>query len=231
MRELDDRHSLWMEPGVIRNYLTSAPLLDEPFPDRNIVYCPHIYPSGVNASTYDEWKAWLVANYSNMKTEAISWGAALVVGEWGTHPNSPEAEGYTRAQQEAAEELSSGQITWLWKEDSQGSWGFYDFDTTTETWVLRENAVRLFSRPYAQAVPGKLLSHNFDPQTRVLSFSFESKGDEQGGALLYLPERSYNGLPTIMVNGSTVGYERDASTQRVLLALDIQPGTYTVEVY
>ena len=77
MRELDARHALWMEPGVIRNYLNSAPLLDEPFPDSNIVYCPHIYPSGVTASTYEQWKAWLVENYSNMQEEANSWGGAL----------------------------------------------------------------------------------------------------------------------------------------------------------
>ncbi len=231
MRELDQRHLLWMEPGVVRNYGISAPLLEQPFPDSNIVYCPHIYPSGVKASTYEEWKTWLVANYSNMKAEANSWGAALVVGEWGTHPDSPEAEGYIRAMQEAAEELSSGQMLWLWKEDSQGSWGFYNFDTTSGDWIPRDNAVRLFSKPYAQAVPGTLLAHNFDPETRVLTFSFEATGNEQGGALLYLPEYWFEALPTILVNGAPVGYERDALSQRVLLDLDIQPGRFDVEVY
>lgn len=231
MRELDARHALWMEPGVIRNYVNSAPLLDEPFPDSNIVYCPHIYPSGVTASTYEQWKVWLVENYSNMKEEAHSWGGALVVGEWGTHPDSPEAEGYIRAQQEAAEELSSGQIYWLWKEDSQGSWGFYDFDPASQSWVLRENAVRLFAKPYAQAVPGTLLTHNFDPDSRVLSFSFEANGNEQGGALLYLPDLWFQGPPTIVVNGNSIGYERDAESERVLLDIDLEPGRFDVEVY
>lgn len=230
MRAVDTQHLLWMEPGVIRNYGTSAPLLLEPFPDNNIVYSPHVYPSGVGASTYEEWKAWLVDNYSNMRTEADSWGAALVVGEWGTHPNSPMAEGYIRAQQEAAEEFSSGQILWLWKEDSQGSWGFYDFDATTGSWVVRENAVRLFAKPYAQAVPGRLLAHNFDPETKVLTFSFESQGNEQEGPLLYLPELWFDDSPTILVNGNSIGYERDIASQRVLLDWDGQEGKFDIEV-
>ncbi len=231
MREVDGKHLLWMEPDVIRNFGNSAPLLDEPFPDNNIVYCPHIYPSGVNASTYEEWKAWLVANYGNMQREAHSWGAALVVGEWGIHPNSPEAEGYIRAQQEAAEELSSGQMLWLWKEDSQGSWGFYDFDDVAGSWVVRDSAVQLVGKPYALAVPGTLLTHNFDPETKVLSFSFEAKGGEMGGPLLYLPESWFGDLPTIVVNGNTVSYERDVTTQRVLLDWDGQKGKFDIEVY
>ncbi|MCB1703649.1 MAG: cellulase family glycosylhydrolase [Halioglobus sp.] len=231
LRELDERHLLWLEPGVVRNYLHSAPLLEQPFPDGNIVYCPHIYPSGVDASAYEEWKTWLDGNYSSMRVEADSWGAALVVGEWGTHPDSPEAEGYIRAQQEAATALASGQITWLWKEDSQDSWGFYDVDPASGEWILRDNAVQHFSQPYAQAVPGKLLDHHFDPDSGVLSFSFLASGDEHGGALLYLPQHWYEALPTILVNGSTVPFERDAQTQRVLLDLPTQPGTFTVEVY
>lgn len=204
-----------------------CPLLDQPFPDSNIVYCPHIYPSGVTASTYKQWKAWLVENYSNMQDEAGSWGGALVVGEWSAHPDSLEAEGYVRAQQEAAEELSSGQIYWLWKEDSQGSWGFYDFDPATQSWILRENAVRQFSKPYAQAVPGTLVTYNFDPDTRVLSFAFESNGNEQGGALLYLPDLWFQGPPTILVNGNNIGYERDALSERV--RLDLERGRFDTD--
>ncbi|CAA0079587.1 Uncharacterised protein [Halioglobus japonicus] len=231
MRELDNRHMLWMEPGVIRNYGISAPLLAEPFPDSNIVYCPHIYPLGIDATSYEDWQTWLATNFSNMRKEANSWGGALVLGEWGTHPDSPESEPYIQAMQEAADEFGSGQILWLWKEDSQGSWGFYDFDTASNSWVLRDSAARLFSKPYAQAVPGKLLTHNFDPQTKVLEFSFEATGNERAGVLLYLPELWFDGLPTILVNGSTIGYERDSSSQRALLDFDIQPGTYSIEVY
>lgn len=113
-----------------------------------------------------------------MRAEANAWGGALVVREWVTHPNSPEAAGYIRALQEAAETWSFGQMQRLWKEDSQGSWGFYDFDDATENWVVRENAVRLSGRPYALAVPGKLLSQSFDPDTQVLAFSFESQGSD-----------------------------------------------------
>ncbi len=230
MRALDDKHSLWMEPDVVRNFGNSAPLLSAPFPDSNIVYAPHIYPSGVQASTYAQWKSWLDENYSNMKTEANSWGGALVVGEWGAHPDSAQSEGYIRAQQEAAETWSSGQMLWLWKEDSQGSWGFYDFDEATDSWVVRDSAVRLFGRPYALAVPGTMLTQTFDPDTRVLSFSFESRGSEQAGPLLYLPEVWFAELPTIRINGRVVGYERDASSQRVLLDWAGETGRFDVVV-
>lgn len=230
MRALDDRHMLWLEPDVVRNYGNSAPLLSAPFPDSNIVYTPHIYPNGVDASTYEEWKSWLDENYRNMRAEADSWGAALVVGEWGTHPNSPEAESYVRALQESAETWSSGQMQWLWKEDSQDSWGFYDFDDATDNWVVRDNAVRLFGRPYALAVPGTLLAQSFDPDNRLLAFSFESQGSEQAGPLLYLPEAWFDELPTIRVNGNVVGYERDAMSQRVLLDWEAEAGRFDVVV-
>jgi len=230
MRELDNRHMLWMEPDVIRNFGNSAPLLAEPFPDSNIVYCPHIYPAGVDASTNEEWKTWLIENYSNMKSEANSWGGALVVGEWGVHPDDAEAPGYIQAMQEAAEESSSGQMLWLWKEDSQGSWGFYDFDVATGNWVIRDNAVRLFGKPYALAVPGTLLTQHFDPEERVLSFSFETKGGEQGGPLLFLPELWFDGLPTIYLNGNMIGYEWDGSSQRVLLDWSGETGRFDVVV-
>ena len=231
LRALDSRHALWLEPDVVRNFGNSAPLLGSEFPDDNIVYCPHIYPAGANASTYLEWKDWLLENYRNMRREADSWGAALVVGEWGIHPDAEQAQGYIRAQQEAAEELSSGQMLWLWKEDSQGSWGFYNFNDASGSWIVRENAVKLVGKPYALAVPGVLLKHNFNPATKILTFSFEAQGGESGGPLLFLPEVWYQELPTILINGQSVGYERDSQSQRVLLDWRGQSGTFNVEVY
>ncbi len=227
MRELDARHALWMEPGVIRHYLNSAPCWMNHSPTA-ISFTARISTPAV---TYEQWKAWLVENYSNMQEEANSWGGALVVGEWGTHPDSPEAKGYIRAQQEVAEELSSGQIYWLWKEASQDSWGFYDFEPATQSWIPRESAVRLFSTPYAQAVPGTLVTHKFDFDTGVLAFSFEATGNEWGGAQLYLPELWFPDSPTILVNGNSVAYERDPSSQRVLFDLNLEPGRVDVEVY
>jgi hypothetical protein len=230
MRAVDDRHMLWLEPDVIRNYGNSAPLLATPFADSNIVYSPHIYPSGVAAATYTEWQSWLNENYRNMKAEANSWGGALVVGEWGIHPDSAQAEGYIRAQQEAAESHSSGQMLWLWKEDSQGSWGFYDTDATSGNWVVRDNAVRLFGKPYALAVPGRLLAHHFDPVSNVLTVSFEAQGDEQAGPLLFLPEIWFKAPPTITLNGRSVGYERDTASQRVLLDWEGQVGRFDLVI-
>ena len=121
-------------------------------------------------------------------------------------------------------------MQWLWKEDSQDSWGFYDFDDATDNWVVRDNAVRLFGRPYALAVPGTLLAQSFDPDNRLLAFSFESQGSEQAGPLLYLPEVWFDGPPTIRVNGNVVGYERDARSQRVLLEWQAEAGRFDVLV-
>ena len=230
MRALDSKHSLWMEPGVIRNFGNSDHLLEKPFPDSNIVYCPHVYPHNVDASSYESWQAWLFENYGNMKAEASSWGAALVVGEWGIHPDSANAGHYIRAQQEAADRFGSGQILWLWKENSQDAWGFYDFDDATGEWVVRDNAIRLMARPYALAVPGILLEQHFDPDTKILSVSFEAQGGELAGPLLYLPDTWFDQLPAISINGSTVGYERDASSGRVLLEWSGASGTFELEV-
>lgn len=71
---------------------------------------------------------------------------------------------------------------------------------------------------------------NTDAESKVLSCSFETRGGEQAGPLLYLSELWFDGLPTIYLNGNTVGYHRDASSQRVLLDWSGETGRFDIEV-
>jgi hypothetical protein len=128
-----------------------------------------------------------------MQEEADSWGAALVLGEWGIHPNSTKAENYIRAVNMLSNERHMGWAFWLWKEHTQGHWGFYDHsnnDDGTISWSVRADGVKEIAAPYALAVPGKLLEHHFAPDTQILSVGFKAKGNE-GAPLLFVSSHWY----------------------------------------
>lgn len=137
MREVDACHTLWLEPDSFRNFSLASPLLDEAFPDDRVVYCPHSYPFLMSGDRVEEWRDQLTDSYAGMRAEADSWGAALVVGEWGADPREPAQYPYIQAAQELAEDVGAGRAFWVWKEISQGFWGFYDRDGAIDAWTLR----------------------------------------------------------------------------------------------
>lgn len=228
MNDVGSSKPLWLEPDTIRNFTDRAPLRSTPWPYPQVVYCPHLYPFNVSLSTEAEWRAHLAPNLANMRAEADSWGAALVIGEWGGDPSGSGPFPYINVVQDLAEEGLMGQTFWLWKEISQGFWGFYDYDEGTDTWTLREEGARQIGKPYAVCVPGQFTFHDFDDAALRLTVRFDAQGGE-GAPVLFLPATWYTN-PVVQLEGAVVNASVDPETQRVELPWSGAAGTFEVIV-
>lgn len=229
MTEVGSPHALWVEPDSVRNFTNTAPLKDTPLNYPQVVYCPHLYPFSSTAGTFEEWVADLRPSLEGMREEADSWDAALVMGEWGGRPDDPATFPYFEAVQSLTEELTFGHALWLWKEDSQGRWGYFDRNPDTGGWIVRPDAVRELGLPMVMASPGRWVSTDFDRATSALTHVFEAQGGE-GAPLVYLPEAWYPNGAMVTLNGEAVSVSVDPLTQRALLPWEGQAGTFTLQV-
>ncbi|MFT4704463.1 MAG: endoglycosylceramidase [Bradymonadia bacterium] len=235
-REVNPRHPLWLEPGARRNFFFESPVPSESFGDSQIVYAPHLYPNfaGVSRDTQESWRGFLDNTHDALAEEATAWGtnagpAAMAWGEWGMDPRSEEAQVYFPVVQAMSAERGIAQALWLWKEDSQDSWGIFDFDESTQAWTPRQSSLALVESPYAAAVPGRLLTHTYDDDTRTLTVTFEASGGE-GPPVLYLPERVYGDGAAVTINTADTTTERDGAMQREVVGWDGEAGTFELRV-
>jgi endoglycosylceramidase len=232
LRAVNAHHPIWLEPDAIRNFTHVAPIRDEPFFADNIVYSPHLYPTlaGVSEEGRAAWMDALSTTFDRMVQEARSWGdAALVIGEWGADPREEETREYAAAFLALAEQRAMGHALWLWKERSQGSWGMFDYDDASETWLPRAQALEHFIAPYVQVGPGRMLAHSFDPQTRVLEARYQALGDERGEPELFLAPRRYPEGAKIFLDGEPAEAEA-ISAGRVRLRWRPRAGEVVIRV-
>ena len=228
MRELDGRHTLWLEPDTSRNQLMWSPRRANSFPDDNVVYEPHLYPYDMSFETTGAWKEALAPSFDRMAAEAASWEAALVLGEWGTHPLGSGAVAYIEAVLALGDERLFGHAFWLWKERSQGWWGLFDYDSGTDAWTKRSGpGMDTLLRPGAMAVPGALVEHHFDCSSNVLTLTFEAGGGE-APPLVFLPDSHYPGGADVEIDNEAVDVEIDPNTQRALVPWDGEAGSHTL---
>jgi hypothetical protein len=137
-----------------------------------------------------------------MRREADALGAALFVGEWGAKPEAPSFA-YFRGVQQAADAPPVGHAFWVWKECSEGRWGFFDFDEACRPVAERADGERAVSLPHVSAAPGRLDAHAFDPDTRVLQARFTAQGGE-GPLELRLPATWYPQGAHVWLDGREV---------------------------
>jgi endoglycosylceramidase len=236
LREVDMRHTLWLEPDVVRNFTLRAPVLEVPFPDENVVYAPHVYPNlngsaGMYFETVDEWIAALTETFDLIVLEGASWGGATLINEWGSSlRNADYAPSMNEAIQKLADKRSLGLAYWLWKEKGANSAGLFDYDNETESWTERTGpAIDALIRPSVIAVPGRLHGQSFDRITKRLEILFKADGGE-GPPLLFLPKRHFPGSFRVELNGKPIPVDYDDETQRALLPWEGQAGEFEIVV-
>ncbi len=227
MREIDTRHTIWVEPDALRNFTQIGPIRSEPFFDTNLVYTPHLYPTltGAAEESVEDWVARLTATFDGAQAEAESWGGAMVWGEWGEDPRSPLTPFYWQAFDQLADERLQGHAYWLWKERSQGSWGFFDYDEATDAWTERSAAIAGFMRPAAQAVPGRLTLHREDRTAGTLRVEFTTEGGESAPLLFLPPGTTW----TVELNGTPVTVQ-PSDSGRTLVPWDGAAGNWVLDV-
>jgi len=164
------------EPPVTRNILDSAPVPDEPLGEM-VGYAPHVYTlafTGTDEQYQAMSKETLRRSHENARVEADAWKAPLLITEWGFNPAATKASEYLTWQAELGEEYQSSSFYWVWKEQSQGSWGCFDFDATTNIWSERPAVKKALARVRPRRVAGWPKRFGFDRQTGVFELTFRS---------------------------------------------------------
>jgi endoglycosylceramidase len=175
------------EPTGPRGYTGSEPAVNPPFDVEGAVYAPHLYPSVFFASEEELLalgEADLRETFDNAAAEAADWQTPWLVGEFGGPASSARDDKYLGLMYKLLDERFISATLWLWKEESQGSWGMFDSDGAGG-WTPRSAMVDLVSRPYVERAAGTPSKLSFADAT--LELTFEDALD--AAHRVYVPER------------------------------------------
>jgi len=173
------------EPTALRNLLDFAPKAKAPFPVASSVYAPHIYtyvfaPDPSPLETLDP--ADLEVSVSGARDEAKAWHTPLLIGEYGIGPTQPNADLWMQTEATLHDRYLASDAFWVWKEDSQSSWGV--FDKTADGWTERPQVVAWVSRPHAARIAGTVVSNDYDAAARTLHLVTHGGGEHS----IYVPD-------------------------------------------
>jgi endoglycosylceramidase len=195
---------VFFEPSVTRNQIDRASIGAGSL-GPGTVYAPHVYTlafTGDDASRASITKDTLRPSNASAREEAEGYAAPFVVTEFGFGPSAPNFADYVRWQQELEEEqLASGSFFWLWSENSQGAWGFFDFDAAGVA-SPRDTVFNAMKRVRAEAIAGQLVALGYDAQARRFEARFVGGGAtgpnvlSLGGALAVY-DATCDGLPVL----------------------------------
>ncbi|UJR78297.1 cellulase family glycosylhydrolase [Sandaracinus amylolyticus] len=232
LREVDDRHVMFFEPNSVRNLTEMGPRASAPFPDDGGAYAVHLYTlafrdprNELDTVTLER----LRPNVERGLMEASLFGVPMFVGEWGIRPDSPGSDDYVRFMHELFDETFTSATVWLWKENSQGSWGFHDYDPEGGAFTERDAVVRAHARVYAEAVAGEPMSMRYDLDARRFELVYEGRADD-APSVVYVPDASYFASSfAVRCDGRAIEPTpaRDAATGRVEIVCG-GPGRRTV---
>lgn len=188
IREVDDRHLILFEPAGQRNLTEMAPLARAPFPDDGGVYAVHLY-----TFAFTDSRARLEAlsredlepNVVRASLEAERFGVPMLVGEWGIGPDAPNMALFVRTMHDLFDERFASATVWLWKEESQGRWGFFDQEADG-SWTERPHVVEAHARIYAERIAGEPSSMRYDAGARRFELAYEGRSDE-APHVIYVP--------------------------------------------
>jgi len=162
------------EPPVTRNILDASSVPDEPLGPMT-GYAPHVYTlafTGTDAQYQTMNKEMLRRSHENARIEADAWQAPLLETEWGFDPNATRADEYLTWQSELAAEYGASTFFWVWKEQSQGSWGCFDYDAAANSWTERGETKKALARVRAARVAGWPTAESFDRASGTFELSF-----------------------------------------------------------
>lgn len=181
-----------------------------PWNTENTVYGPHFY---INAffNPGDETAGYpnitpsdpdIDTNMTNTLNEAAGFQAPLLIGEFGFTDKAAQFTETLSRMYSLADQYAFSTAQWVWKEDSQDSWGFFDFEG--ETPVLRQNVAEAASRAYPRAISGTIATSAYDPDTAEFNVEF-TYADTGAPHEVFLPvDTGYADGFTLTCNGEAV---------------------------
>ncbi len=212
---------VFFEPSAIRNFTDGVPTAAAPFPTDGAVYAPHIYTFVFRAdqsALENLMPGDLAGSVELARAEAAAWGTPLWVGEYGVGPDTPNADLWMGVENELFDRHLASRAFWLWKEQSQGSWGLYDWDGAV--WTERPRVVGWLSRVRAERIAGEVVENRWDRTTGALRL--EVAPGSTGGVphAVYIPEAAAATFTATCDGAPLTGAVRPAATGVIELACD-----------
>jgi len=147
---------IFFEPTGPRGYVGSEAPVNPPFGVSGAVYAPHLYPAVFLSSEEQLLEVdieELRSTFDAGADEAAEWKTPWLVGEFGGPPATAFEDKYLGLMYRLLDERFISATLWLWKEDSQGSWGLFDTKKNGD-WTPRPAMVNIVSRPYIERAAG-----------------------------------------------------------------------------
>lgn len=217
MRAADPGHLVVFEPNVTqRQFVNRSTIAAEPFAVAGAVYAPHTYqlafvstPAQLMSFTIDT----LEGAIASARDEARAWGTPLLITEWGYDPRGTRADDYYDLQQTLQERYMASAMLWLWKEESQGSWGLHDYDAASQRWTLRADMRRRLARVRPEAVAGLPTRYGYDRAARRFTLEYTGSAAVTAPTRLYVPAaEDFAASYAVTCDGRAVTVTRDAAT-------------------
>jgi hypothetical protein len=112
-----------------------------------------------------------------------------------------------QTEQQLADRYLASNAFWVWKEESQASWGVFDHDAQTDTWTERPQVVAWLSRVHAARIAGTPTS----VESSAAGDAIHVTGAGDGESVFYVPER-FASVFHARCNGAEVAATRDPTT-------------------
>jgi endoglycosylceramidase len=220
---------VFFEPPTLRNLTDFVPESKTPFAVTGAVYAPHVYtfvfqpdPTAFDTFTADQ----LEPSVSAARGEADAWQTPLFIGEYGVGPGGGQNDLWMETEAVLHDRYLASDAFWVWKEQSQGSWGLFDHDDTTGAWTERPQVVGWVSRLHAARIGGDPTAVDYDPTAQTLHVELAPGSATDAPTLVYVPERLAGGYQ-VRCDGAGVAAPRDPATGLVSVAcggmLDVGP--------
>jgi endoglycosylceramidase len=220
-RPADPGRLYYFEPSALRNQFDHAPDADrDPWP--GTVYAPHVYTlafGGSDAQHQSMTKDTLRPSNESAREEADSWKAPLAVGEYGYDPNGIQADNYLAWQTDLQDEYQASGFFWVWKEESQGSWGLFDHDDKTGAWTERAHVRQAITRVAPEAVSGWPESFGYDREKKRFEMTFTADPAVTAKHRIFVPgPDDFAAAFDITCDGKAVTADRDPKSGVVEIA-------------
>ncbi len=217
MRAADPARLVVFEPDVVfREALNHSVPPRGVFPLAGGVYAPHTYPLAFGGSMQQLetfTRDTLAPATVSARDEATQWATPLLITEWGYGPQGVRAAEYYRFQTELQDQVMASAVFWLWKEQSEGLWGLFDWHPDTMTWTERVATRQALLRVHPEAIAGWPEHWGYDHDARRFELAYTGAPTVTAPTRVYIPApEDFTAAYTVTCDARVVTAARDAAT-------------------
>jgi endoglycosylceramidase len=221
------RHkSLWIyiEPDVSKS--AAVPILTNddqlfkatglpktaPWKTDRTVYAPHLYTLGMTldgllGTKLDPLDPGIKTSIEYSLVEAEQIKAPFMIGEFGFSNKSRAYKETLSNILDFADKYMFHTAQWVWKESSQGSWGFWDYNETTQKYIFRQKAGNDTARAYPANMSGTMDSYKHNNDTKKLTIEMSEISGNATHKVIWPINYGYSRNPKVFCGTSLISHK------------------------